>query len=143
MPSARAARKMRHRQFLPVADFSQLQNISLPRLCRALSSRAEHRRGTLIMNSNQYQQYLKSGHWTDVKRRFKSSKLYRGCCECCENRNVPLHVHHKTYKRLGSEKLNDLVTVCAPCHTEIHQMHRNNRRDGLWIMMRRLKKRIN
>jgi len=94
------------------------------------------------MNSDQYQQYLKSGHWTDLKRRFKASKLYRGCCECCENRNVPLHVHHKTYKRLGSEKLNDLVTVCAPCHTEIHQMHRDNRRDGLWVMMRRLKKRI-
>ena len=37
-----------------------------------------------------------------------------------------LEVHHTTYKRLGNEKLTDLVTVCRNCHQRIHDKYGYN-----------------
>lgn len=31
-----------------------------------------------------------------------------------------LHVHHRTYARLGDERLSDLLTLCISCHDIIH-----------------------
>lgn len=30
------------------------------------------------------------------------------------------HVHHKTYERLGEEKMDDLELLCSPCHNLEH-----------------------
>lgn len=29
-------------------------------------------------------------------------------------------MHHKTYKRLGKERLTDLILLCEDCHLELH-----------------------
>lgn len=86
-----------------------------------------------------YRDYLLSDHWKDVKQRFFKSKLISKdkqgnfCCEGCEAINVMLYVHHKTYKRLGKEKLMDLVLLCKECHHKAHTLYKTeHKRNGLW-----------
>jgi hypothetical protein len=31
-----------------------------------------------------------------------------------------MHVHHRTYERIGHEKLSDLCLLCGPCHRLFH-----------------------
>lgn len=60
--------------------------------------------------------YLKSPHWIEfakVVRQFWDDK----CCLC----NKPARdVHHRTYKRLGEELLQDVVLLCRDCHNKHH-----------------------
>lgn len=91
-------------------------------------------------NMSWYTEYLKSEHWQDVRRRFYQSKLYWGGCHCCGNRNVPLSIHHKSYNRIGREKLNDLIAVCDRCHKEIHGMLKSNPKLKLWTVQRRVRR---
>jgi hypothetical protein len=75
-----------------------------------------------------YYEYIRSEAWQRKRRQFYSSNMFK-CfkgegkwnCYCCGISNVPLDLHHRTYKRLGKEKINiDLVPVCRTCHDEIH-----------------------
>lgn len=81
-----------------------------------------------------YQDYLKSEHWLDVRKRFWASKLgAKKRCAGCLRKDVPLQLHHRTYRRIGAEKLGDLVQVCGECHAAIHDREKNNRgRMNLW-----------
>ena len=64
-----------------------------------------------------YPRYLRSRTW----RRRRTRVLARdehGCLACgCL---FGLQVHHLTYKRVGRERMNDLVTLCSPCHVNEH-----------------------
>lgn len=40
-------------------------------------------------------------------------------CRLC-NSKERLEVHHRTYKRRGNEKLDDLTTLCHRCHATYH-----------------------
>ncbi len=71
-----------------------------------------------------YAAYLSSAHWQDVRRRFYASGLYLGCCHGCGLRNVPLEIHHRTYKRFGKEYLRDLMALCRDCHQSAHNVER-------------------
>lgn len=69
----------------------------------------------------QYAAYIRSPEWAAKKAAFKQSKLWRnGRCFVCCNRGVEMHVHHRTYVRLGNERLNDLRILCGPCHATVH-----------------------
>lgn len=41
-------------------------------------------------------------------------------CERCRLYASQLHVHHKTYVRLGKEHWSDLEVLCEYCHQEHH-----------------------
>ena len=82
---------------------------------------------------NSYKDYLKSEHWINLRKRFYNSKKVKRIkevynkvlCEFCygyEN----LNLHHRTYKRIGCERLDDLVIVCKECHYHIHQFYYKN-----------------
>lgn len=64
-----------------------------------------------------YYQYLQSPEWA----RLRELKLKQadGRCQLC-NSNKALHVHHRTYERLGRERLVDLTVLCADCHAKFH-----------------------
>lgn len=34
---------------------------------------------------------------------------------------MPRDLHHRSYKRIGKERLHDLVPLCRPCHEETHK----------------------
>jgi 5-methylcytosine-specific restriction endonuclease McrA len=56
------------------------------------------------------------------KRKAKLDQAGRRC-ERCGSVNGRMDVHHKTYDRLGNERLEDLVVLCVRCH-EIEDEHR-------------------
>ena len=87
-----------------------------------------------------YKEYLKSDHWKNVKKRYKDSKLTQKCYICGSNKHI--NIHHKTYKRLGKEKLNDLVPLCQECHYLTHKALgiSNSQNLNLWNMAKRIKK---
>lgn len=66
-----------------------------------------------------YRDYLASGHWRSVKARY-----YRKCVRQCYGCGATdrLDLHHRTYARLGREKVGDLICVCRTCHETIHAL---------------------
>lgn len=81
-----------------------------------------HRRKNIAItrdgNQMHYYDYLKSHYWYDLKQRYKNSKLKQECW-CCDS-VLNIVYHHKTYKRLGHERLDDIIPVCRLCHQKIH-----------------------
>lgn len=87
-----------------------------------------------------YRDYLQSDHWRDLKRRFRASRLCKRACYACEARGLPLEIHHKSYNRMWSEKLHDLIELCAECHSAVHFALRTYADLHLWTVARRLRK---
>lgn len=61
--------------------------------------------------------------------RFKQKgKFYKGEFDACGNPNCKLeivgpsqlHVHHRHYRRVGQELVDDLIPLCDHCHREAH-----------------------
>lgn len=72
------------------------------------------RDGLSRLGLSSYSAYMRSGGWGLTRRR-----LGRDCCEVCGKR-VGLVLHHMTYVRLGSERPEDVCTLCSACHGEAH-----------------------
>jgi 5-methylcytosine-specific restriction endonuclease McrA len=85
---------------------------------RMLEARARtRRREARERRQREYRQYLRSEGW--MLRRQVALDRARGFCEDCGARGS-LDVHHRTYKRKGNERPEDLVAVCRRCHKERH-----------------------
>lgn len=67
-----------------------------------------------------YESYLKSRHWARVRHLYRSSRPW--VCLCGEHDRLQLH--HKTYVRIGAERLDDLQPLCDRCHSLVHQLER-------------------
>ncbi|UMQ41623.1 MULTISPECIES: hypothetical protein [unclassified Chryseobacterium] len=65
----------------------------------------------------QYHKYLESPEWK-AKRElvFKRDGYICTQCKC----KPAFHAHHLTYENIFNEKLEDLISVCADCHSKIH-----------------------
>lgn len=101
------------------------------------------------MDKEQYRRYLKSPQWQETRKRFYNSKMFKTyglkskswCCYCCGVKDQPLDLHHRTYKRLGSENIAvDLVTVCRNCHEKIHKEFFSTEKSNLWESTKKIKK---
>ena len=74
--------------------------------------------------------YLLSDHWKQVKEEYRATVHLTGkdagyrkrgrpqSCVVCRAPNVDLH--HRTYLRLGEERLDDLVPLCRLHHDRLH-----------------------
>jgi 5-methylcytosine-specific restriction endonuclease McrA len=58
--------------------------------------------------------YTKTVKWKN-KRKAKLDQVGRRC-ERCGSVTGRMDVHHKTYDRLGNERLEDLIVLCTRCH---------------------------
>lgn len=65
-----------------------------------------------------YRKYLNTYHWKQL-RDLKLSEVDNRC-QICYN-SIQLNVHHRTYERLGHEKLSDLTVLCKECHEIFHK----------------------
>ncbi|WP_149956885.1 hypothetical protein [Zafaria cholistanensis] len=95
------------------------------------------------MSKADYASYINSPAWKATRNRYWASKLPTECYVCQAARHPGMHLHHRTYKNLGAERLMDLVPVCQPCHDEIHQLHRSDpawKHKGLWAATKRVRK---
>jgi 5-methylcytosine-specific restriction endonuclease McrA len=59
-----------------------------------------------------------SREWAILKRQVHTRDEYR--CRLCGRSDVALHVHHSTYENYAKERLEDLITLCAKCHSHFH-----------------------
>jgi len=64
-----------------------------------------------------YGEYLLSEHWSAVKRSVRTA--FNNRCQIC-NSKKDLHVHHRTYRRIGRELWADLMLLCKDCHHLFH-----------------------
>ncbi len=91
--------------------------------------------GRATVSRLEYRDYINSPEWRRVRARYWASKLPQACYVCNAPRRAGMHLHHRTYKNLGSERLMDLVPVCPSCHDRIHEVYRTipaAARNGLW-----------
>lgn len=71
------------------------------------------------MTREEYMAYMKSPEWKAI--RAERLKLDDSTCQHCGACYVPLQIHHITYKRLGEERLEDLISLCETCHKKEHE----------------------
>ncbi len=65
-----------------------------------------------------YKAYLKSPEWKEKRQRVLQFWDYK--CATCSS-PLDLHVHHRTYQRVGDEAFNDLIVLCENCHAKFHE----------------------
>ena len=65
-----------------------------------------------------YDDYLCSEHWKRFRIKFYTVTKQRKCAVCQKGKNLQLH--HLTYKRLGREKISDVIALCGKCHKLEH-----------------------
>jgi len=64
-----------------------------------------------------YKEYLQTDHWKKMRKWALEFWDYK-CALCYDDAN--LHVHHRTYIRMGNEKITDLIVLCDKCHDYHH-----------------------
>lgn len=60
-----------------------------------------------------------------TRQRWLDSGLLKECYFCADPYQKGFHLHHRTYKNLGDERLMDLVLSCEKCHSEVHKIQKN------------------
>jgi cytochrome c len=68
-----------------------------------------------------HRQYLQSPWWK--QKRLEALEAYGSICNRCGEYGCD--VHHKTYKRIGAERLSDLEVLCRECHQAHHSIERS------------------
>lgn len=86
------------------------------------TSRITFRSRLAALGFDSYRRYLGSAHWREVKERYRASDRPQECYCCGDPDKV--HLHHKTYARIGAELLDDLVPLCRRCHSLVHVLER-------------------
>lgn len=71
-----------------------------------------------------YDIYMRSPGWR-MKRR-QILEIDGNCCRRCGS-SERLEVHHLTYRRLGAELPEDLITLCHRCHMKGHKKKRQHK----------------
>lgn len=83
-------------------------------------------------HSKEYDGYMKSEEWA-AKRDERLRLDDRHCVMCGRADGITrkgkpvLQVHHVSYKNLGHEPMEDLVSLCAGCHRKIHRYYKRFR----------------
>lgn len=84
-----------------------------------------------MKNIGEYLAYLQTDHWKEMRRLALDHAEHR--CQLC-NATENLEAHHRTYERIGRERLSDLTVLCSDCHYWHHGRARDRRhgrlRDG-------------
>jgi 5-methylcytosine-specific restriction endonuclease McrA len=70
-----------------------------------------------LVRSSTYEVFLATNYWRNLRER-AFEELGRSCRRCGQTEF--LHVHHKTYERLGRERISDLEVLCRRCHQTKH-----------------------
>jgi 5-methylcytosine-specific restriction endonuclease McrA len=86
--------------------------------------------------SPEYRAYIgppRSPAWEAKRRKKLEQQGYR--CERCKRHKTQLRrglewleVHHRTYVRLGRERLSDLQVLCNTCHERVTRRTRRRRK---------------
>lgn len=64
-----------------------------------------------------YARYLQTDQWRERRSAALARAKYR--CQLCSSK-FTLQTHHRTYKRIGRERPEDLIVLCDRCHGKHH-----------------------
>lgn len=80
----------------------------------------------------EYSRYISSTGWhTSAARLAELAASGHRCRICNASRGeAQLEVHHRTYERLGHERVGDLTTLCRECHQAATEHLRRRRYAG-------------
>ena len=67
-----------------------------------------------------YEQYRTTPEWAALRVQALLLAGYR--CRLCNRDHGSLHVHHRTYERIGHEDIEDLTVLCPACHDAYHKV---------------------
>ena len=68
-----------------------------------------------------YEDYLLSDKWQEVKQRYKELPNYDEVCFLCFNTEHLQH-HHWRYERdWNNDRPENLIMLCYECHHQVHQ----------------------
>ena len=81
------------------------------------------------MTREQYHAYLSSKAWS--RKRDRVIRRDKGSCRTC-GVSTHLEVHHRTYARVGRERMGDLITLCSSCHSAVTRSIRSRQVDQHW-----------
>ena len=73
--------------------------------------------GNQFMSAQDKAAYLQSTEWQNLRQLVFSRDNHQ--CQLCSSPNA-LNCHHISYENLGSESLDQLVTLCQDCHSALH-----------------------
>lgn len=73
-----------------------------------------------------YRQYIKSQAWIDRRRKYWIDHNGKYRCVVCGGLEK-IHLHHRTYERIGNELDEDLVPLCEKCHKKTHELVRKGK----------------
>lgn len=100
--------------------------------------------GKPTVGKQDYRKYIQSSAWRTKRKKFFDSKLREAqfCYGCDKPRQPGDHVHHKTYKNLGNERLIDLALMCQGCHALAHELDKKPQfqAKGLWYATKEVRK---
>ena len=66
-----------------------------------------------------YDDYMNSARWRERREAYFEVRSRRCRANGCYSREA-IELHHRTYARLGHERDDDLVALCAKCHKKVH-----------------------
>lgn len=76
------------------------------------------RKGLRRLGHRTYDDYLASPHWQGLRVRYAGSRRPKRCAVC---HDPAYELHHRTYRRLGEERLDDLLALCGRHHGVLHE----------------------
>jgi hypothetical protein len=71
-----------------------------------------------------YESFLGSKQWGEKRSEYWEDADTPKDCALCGTNDPPLLLHHRTYERVGEERLSDLIPACNRCHILIHELER-------------------
>ena len=74
-----------------------------------------------------YATYIQSDEWRAKADAARARAGYR--CQVCNQGEVQLDAHHRTYERLGSERPEDITVLCHACHKLFESRRRKMKTD--------------
>lgn len=74
-------------------------------------------------HSAEYTRYISSKKWGTRRARYFASNKKK-CAACGRREGVQLH--HLTYESMGQEPDGDLMPLCQPCHSDVHDLARRS-----------------
>lgn len=78
-----------------------------------------------------YDAFIASPLWRAKRDEYWSDPDTLKDCSVCGSDGPGLALHHRTYERVGDERLSDLTPVCPACHTMVHALDQRGDLDGI------------
>lgn len=97
-------------------DWIRHRAINLRKAHKLVAVNGGPKRRKLKEPDGKYAEYLASDHWQTFRVEVLEFWEFK-CCLCSDQAR---DVHHRTYVRLGMERLCDCVALCRDCHKRVH-----------------------